>query len=303
MPEENTKLPDYLVRLADLTEQARLDLIERYSDPVGSLKFNVPTGILSLDSKIDGGLKRGNITCLGAQSGHGKTTLGLQFARYAAGCYPDECIVFISPEMKRSDIAQMEVVTHTGHSRSWIKSHPEELKRPHMQRLLDEGTPRNLLLMNLPVLDDEPVLDEIAGRLNLLHASWPIALVVVDYAQYMIGELDTGRKKRFALAGDVVRTFNLVAERFDCAVLMTSQVNVRKEKGKIVEMTMRESALFEHTSATVLHYVRTFDERNRETEAYFDVTKNRYGSLGRLPVSTKPGVYCVTDESCEPEKL
>ena len=250
------------------------------------------TGIAPLDAKLDGGFRRGNFTALGASSGHGKTTLALQFARKAADEDDDSAVVFISPEMRDEDIAEMEVVASLGMSRNGLANEPEIFKDDRLRARIASRTPDNLLLMRLPGIDDGGLV-ELEAQLLVLSEQVPLRMVALDYAQYVVGEIDTGKKQRFALAGDVVKTCNRIAEATRCAVLLTSQVNVTTEKGKLTNISLRESALFEHAASAVLYFVREFDDAGKETSAYFRIGKNRYGSLGKIEVETRAGCYAV----------
>jgi len=253
----------------------------------------VATGIRTLDDRLDGGFRRGNFTVLGAASGHGKTTLALQFARKAAGdCEDTSVVVFISPEMRNQDIAEMETIANLGTTRNSMANDPEILRDAYARDKAAARTPENLLLVRLPRIE-EGGLEELEGSLGMLHSTVPIRMIALDYAQYVVGEIDTGKRQRFALAGDVVKVCDRMASGFDCALLLTSQVNVTTEKGKLTNISLRESALFEHSSAAVLYFVREFDDMGHESAAYFRIGKNRYGSLGRIDVETRAGCYAV----------
>lgn len=272
-------------------------LQQRYGtgrSPSSDLKWAVPSGIDALDDRLAGGFRRGYISCLGAQSGHGKTTIAYQFALCAARLYPTHTSVLISPEMGSDDIAEMAVLAAMQRRRNWLIQHPSEIERLGLLERVMEAVPPNLILLQIPKFLEDDKLGAIVGELGLLHAERPLVFVAVDYAQYLIGEIDTGRKQRFALAGDIVREFNLLADRTRCAVLMTSQVNITKEKG----MTMRESALFEHAAATVLYFIRKFDDDGREQpdDTHFRIAKNRYGTLGKVGVQSEPGCYFVKEK-------
>lgn len=285
------KLPRGMARLSDLVAPAWSRLKDRYL--LGfSLQTNVASGITDLDEKLDGGFRRGNFTALGAASGHGKTTLALQFARKAANDDDDAVVVFVSPEMRDDDIAEMEVIANLGVSRHGLANEPGLLANDAMRRMGTSSTPDNLLLVTLPRIEDGG-LDELEGQLGMLHSTLPIRMIALDYAQYVVGEIDTGKKQRFALAGDVVKVCNRMAESYKCAVLLTSQVNVTWEKGKLTNISLRESALFEHSAAAVLYFVREFDDTGKESAAYFRIGKNRYGSLGKIEVETRAGCYAV----------
>jgi replicative DNA helicase len=236
------------------------------------------------------------MSLLGAQTGHGKTTLGLQFCRYAAAMMPDHMAVFMSPEMRPHDIDQMHVLMNLQRSRDYLRKYPESFDR-HGEYERGIATADNLRIADMPRQEDGG-LDEFAGRIRELRASCPISLIVVDYAQFLITEADVGRKNRWALAGDIARVCDDIARLNDCAVVLTTQVKTQREKGKIVEIDARESHKFADASAAVIWYVRVFDSEGREQpdEAHFRVVKSRFGTTGKVPVESLPGHYAVREK-------
>jgi replicative DNA helicase len=235
---------------------------------------------------------------LGAGSGHGKTTIALQFALHAAYEDPDSCVLFISPEMSHEAIEEMDFISDVGHSRYELARDVDILGKmaawietPYAYDL----APYNFYVCQLPTVDVGG-LDELEGQIGMLATTLPVSLIVLDYAQYVLSEIDNGKRQRFALASDIIRSCNRMAESWQCAVLLTSQINATYDKGKLTSVSLRESALFEHSAAAVLYFVREFDDNGEDKGAYFRIGKNRYGSLGKIEVETRAGCYAVRDK-------
>jgi replicative DNA helicase len=282
-----------MVRLAEMIGSIWKRVKDRYLH-VRIPNTSVATGLRKLDEKLDGGLRRNNFTILGAASGHGKTTLALQFCRYAARQDPDSAVVLISPEMRPDDIAEMSILADLGVSRQELARESYILTDDATMQKVFDNAPKNFFTLELPPLEAGG-LKELEDQLALLASQVPISLIALDYAQYVVGEIDTGKRQRFALAGDIVKACNRIAEMTKAAMLLTSQINVTREKGKITSMSLRESALFEHSAAAIVYFVREFNDDGEEQNAYFRITKNRYGSLGKIDVETSAGCYSVRE--------
>ena len=296
--ETKTYLPTQKIRT--LIPGAAQRLKDKYLLKLGSL-YNVRSGIESLDESLDGGWPREEYSVLGGLSGHGKTTLAMQFARQAAEDDPDSAVIVCSPEMRNDALAEMELCALIGHSRRTLKRTPSVLESDVVESAKKIACD-NLFLAQMPRGTHISALYDTVEALGKMQ---PVSLVIVDYAQFVLGRLDVGRRQRFAVAQDIVEVCEDVS-KIRCkttgvekspAVLLTSQVNASRDRnGKITDMTLRESALFEHGAAAVVFFVREFDENGDEEGAYFKVTKARFGKLGRIPVKTRPGHYWVGDE-------
>src|SRR5207245_9291894 len=68
-----------------MLDSRRANITGQIDKPVNTPTSNrVPTGIVSLDRIIEGGLCRGDTIIVAGQPGTGKTTLGLQFLYHGA---------------------------------------------------------------------------------------------------------------------------------------------------------------------------------------------------------------------------
>ena len=260
----------------------------------------VSTGVRGLDDHLDGGFQRGEFTLLGAASGHGKTTLAMQFARMAAAQFPEEKVIFCSPEMRLDAIAEMEWCAQAGLSRQSLAKHPHELERNNH---VEEAVPENVIVVEMPRGSS---IAELCDTVRDVQSMAHVSLVILDYAQFVLGRIEGDKTPRYALAQQIVEACEEISRSKSAgdeglprypAVLLTSQINVTKEKGKVVDMGIRESALFEHGAGALVYFVREFDpETNEESGAYFRITKARFGKLGKVSVKNRAGFYAVEED-------
>ncbi len=73
------------------------------------IKETIPSGVVEIDELLHGGLERGTITILTGPSGVGKTTLGLQFMKEAAG-RGERSVVYTFEEWKETLLHRCEAI-------------------------------------------------------------------------------------------------------------------------------------------------------------------------------------------------
>jgi hypothetical protein len=115
------------VRLADATAAALLEL-DRFS--YGDFSDYVPTGISTLDRRLGGGLRRGQVSLLGAPTGGAKSTV-LQIVAMKAALQRGPALL-VSPEMGAHELAEREVLRRSAAPkwrRSPWRSLPDEIRR------------------------------------------------------------------------------------------------------------------------------------------------------------------------------
>jgi replicative DNA helicase len=271
----HTSLPATIAKLdAILTGQER----EHYCS----------TGVRDLDDLLFGGLPKGEMTLLGADSGHGKTTLALQIAWTVANRQPDQIVYVCSPEMKSADlwfrIAQKECRV----SRWDLKRNKPGAAEAMMACISRQSQQSNLVLLDRT---DAGIVEAIDGALLTHGSRGALSLVVLDYAQELTGDT-AGTKPRYLEVGAVAVGAVKLAAETGAAVLLTSQINVAKDKeGKIVDESFRESKILRHKSALAL-LMRPDWEAFRMT---VKVDKARHGPHGQVELYYQPEWYLLGD--------
>lgn len=270
--------------------------LDRFAD--GDLRRYVQTGIRDLDRALGGGLRRGQVTLIGAPTGAGKTTILCGFA-VSAGT--GAAALVVSPEMSVAELAEREIVRRAAVSK-WTrnpwKRRPERDRAgaAHARAAADLRSRQPAVLVY-----DRPAvtMDEISAAADEAKRRHPdLALVAIDYAQE-VADTDP-RTPRYLTVGAVAQRSVELARRLDVAVVIASQVNAVKEARGPAQYAFRESAILEHKASNVLLFVVdwTTDAATgaRVVErAAFKATKCRGGSLFELAVRYQPALYRVSD--------
>lgn len=268
---------------------AELDRLER-----GDFSRYVSTGVEDLDHVLGGGLRRGQTTLLGAPAGAGKTSLVVQFAMAAEKCGP---VLVVSPEMSPEELVVREVVRRSGKPKwnraPWIRSNDLRIEAAgaHIRALEDlRRNPPRVALFDAVTITLDSVLEN-ARRLAKTHGR--LSLIALDYAQQLAEE--GLEKARYLAVGEVGLRAIEFAREFDCAVLVTSQVNVVRD-GKDKRYVIRESSNLEQKANNVLLFIVERSESGEVTKAAVRATKVRDGALFALEVDWRPDVFQLKDK-------
>ncbi len=272
---------DY-VQLSTLLPQA-LDEIEAISKGVGA--EGVKTGFKDLDT-LTNGLHPGNMIVLAARPAVGKSTLGLDIARYASIHGGNTSVIF-SLEMSRSEITMRMLSAEARVGLNNIRAgnlNDEEWSR--LARRMGEISAAPLFI------DDSPNLSlmEIRAKARRLKQRHDLKLIVIDYLQLM----SSGKKveSRQQEVSEFSRQLKLLAKELDVPVIAISQLNRSPEQRsdkKPMLSDLRESGSIEQDADLVilLHRDDMYDQQNRSGEADLIIAKHRNGPTRTITVSAQ----------------
>jgi replicative DNA helicase len=272
---------DY-VQLSTLLPQA-LDEIEAISKGVGA--EGVKTGFKDLDT-LTNGLHPGNMIVLAARPAVGKSTLGLDIARYASIHGGNTSVIF-SLEMSRSEITMRMLSAEARVGLNNIRAgnlSDEEWSR--LARRMGEISAAPLFI------DDSPNLSlmEIRAKARRLKQRHDLKLIVIDYLQLMTsGKRVESRQQEVS---EFSRQLKLLAKELDVPVIAISQLNRSPEQRsdkKPMLSDLRESGSIEQDADVVilLHRDDLYDSQNRSGEADLIIAKHRNGPTRTITVSAQ----------------
>jgi len=291
-------LPAPRVRCRVLADGIKPALSELDRFTMGDFSDRVPTGLATLDRRLRGGLRGGELVLLGAPTGSGKTTLVQQLA-VAAARGSGRSVLFVSPEMSIEQLAEREIVRESRRElwdrNPWLNAGPlrDSCVGDHARAAAEIYAER------LPIMvfdrTDVTMLDiiDVAGEIENL------GLVVIDYAQQVAS--DTPNVPRYLLVGDVGSRGVELALKHDVPVIVASQVNTIKE-GRSKMYTFRETQILEHKASVVLILDVEWAEVNgirRPEKAEIVCTKNRSGPTFRLDVSYEPRLFRIYESDAQ----
>ncbi len=272
---------DY-VQLSTLLPAA-LDEIEKISQ--GVIGEGVKTGLIELD-KLTNGLHPGNMIVLAARPAVGKSTLGLDIARYASIHKGNTSVIF-SLEMSKSEITMRMLSAEARVALNNIRAgtlNDEEWAR--LARRMGEISEAPLFI------DDSPNLSlmEIRAKARRLKQRHNLKLIVIDYLQLMTsGKRVENRQQEVS---EFSRQLKLLAKELNVPIIAISQLNRSPEQRsdkKPLLSDLRESGSIEQDADVVilLHRDDLYDNQNRSGEADLIVAKHRNGPTRTITVSAQ----------------
>jgi len=230
----------------------------------------VPTHILTLNDKLDGGFRPGELIFLAAGPGVGKSALAVLWA-IASGEAGFPTLI-ISMEMMNEALARRALAQRGRVSASLIRR--RELNQYHIERIVKASTE----LSRLPILlcDTAQTLDEVRSLCETHRNT--LKFLVVDYLQ-LIGSDRTITERRHQVE-HVSKALKGIAKSSRIPVLCLSAVK-RPDKDKSLSMTsLRESGMLEHDADTIL----LLDRAVNASSATLILTKQRDGPTAKLDI-------------------
>ena len=286
---ERREADDY-IQLSQLMPEA-YDEIEKIA--AGVIGQGVKTGFKDLDA-LTNGFHPGNMIVLAARPAVGKSTLGLDIARYAS-IHKGETSVIFSLEMSRSEITMRMLSAEARVPLNNIRSgnlNEEEWSR--MARRMGEISQAPMFI------DDSPNLSlmEIRAKSRRLKQRHNLKLIVIDYLQLMTsGKRVENRQQEVA---EFSRQLKILAKELNVPIVAISQLNRSPEQRadkKPMLSDLRESGSIEQDADVVilLHREDLYDSQNRSGEADLIVAKHRNGPTRTITVSAQLHFARFTD--------
>jgi replicative DNA helicase len=286
---ERRAAEDY-IQLSELLPAA-FDEIEKISS--GVMGEGVKSGFKDLDA-LTHGFHPGNMIVLAARPAVGKSTLGLDIARYASIHKGDTSVIF-SLEMSRSEITMRMLSAEARVPLNNIRAGSltdEEWAR--MARRMGEISEAPMFI------DDSPNLSlmEIRAKARRLKQRHNLKLIVIDYLQLMTsGKRVENRQQEVS---EFSRQLKLLAKELNVPVIAISQLNRSPEQRsdkKPMLSDLRESGSIEQDADVVilLHRDDLYDQQNRSGEADLIVAKHRNGPTRTITVSAQLHFARFTD--------
>jgi len=261
-----------VVHISEAVDQRRQDY-ERWRQGQAP---GVPTGLGVLDVALDGGLQPGTLNILAASTSRGKTALALQIALNAAR--RGMGVLFFSLELTAG-----EVIDRLLCMSELIPSHDLRWAVRQKWQQVEAGLDK---LAGLPFWLDTSgsvTVADIGARVRRLLMRSSLALVVVDYLQYMAVPMQQGYSRNDEIAA-LTRGLKDLAKTLNLPFLVLSQLNRRPElrENKLVAppklSDLRDSGAIEQDADTVmfLHRPRFYlPDDNGETDLI--LAKHRQG--------------------------
>jgi len=239
----------------------------------------IATGFPDLDERLMGGLRRRQMTVIGARPSQGKTTLAINVAANVAA--KGRRVLIASLEMADDLIWRNIAICHADVPGAAVAK--RTLTQPEWDRMnetIEEIKTWPIEIVDRPDLTAEDLLDLCRSR----QSAQPVDLLIVDYLQLLSGTGE-GEERVANLSRGVKR----IAQALDLAVLCTAQLSRASEArdSRIPQLSdLRGSGQIEQDAdvVTLLHRPEAYPGHKPETEglAHVYVAKNRIGPTGKV---------------------
>lgn len=221
--------------LADLMREEVLAIQHDIDNPRGEWVAAMPTGIRALDQNI-GGLPLGSITVVLGDTGHGKTSLAMQFLRAAVRIANDRPVLFSYEDSLRS-YARRGLAQESGVSTQRIGA--RRFGEGDAQKVIVDGI-RNLGHRRERIVRFRgQTMSDVCQAIRRIRVKGPEhgassvgRLCVIDYWQAI--KAPPGRREMSPVEAfaENARMLEDLADEQDIAVVVMSQVNDETEKRK-----------------------------------------------------------------------
>ncbi len=245
----------------------------------------IPTGFIDLDKRL-AGLQKADLIILAGRPSLGKTSLALDFARYAAVNEKVPVGIF-SLEMSKQQLIE-RLISAEANVDNW---------RLRSGQLSDEGKDNDFekisraldSLSSAPIYIDDaasPNALQIRTMARRLQAEKGLGLLVIDYLQLMQG---TGRiENRNQEVSEISRSLKNLARELNIPILAVSQLSRAPEArtDQIPKLSdLRESGSIEQDADVVLFIYRedkVKKDSDRKNIAEIHIAKHRNGPTGKI---------------------
>lgn len=217
-------------------------------------------------------LKPGNLVVISSRPAHGKTALALQLAKDFI-YNTNKPTAFFSLELFSEDIAKRLLILESKISKTSDEYTKEELNK--MRMIISQ-------LLHLPFYIDDstdtcPHL--IKEKCIPLHEKRRLGLIVVDYLQLM--HSDSSHDQRSEEVGQNLRDLKRIARLFNCAVIVTTQLNRGMEDFEEKRLCPEKGdVVYRHAQSDSDLFLTLYRDFNENSEAKFTIVKNRHGEAG-----------------------
>ena len=274
-----SELLDKIAKLDNVNQDnakiSTLEEIEKEIEDETSEELHLPTGFKKLDEVLNGGLRKGNLTVLGARPAVGKTSWGQQV------------ILNIAKQRKVCLFASLEVSNKQVYDKfvSINKSIPAwkiARKKLNQAELIDYNiSKQELKEINdfIFVSDASQSIKQIEAMVKRHIAKRKLDLLVVDYIQIVKREYSKNINEATAIK-EITTGLKDIAKKYNIAVLGLAQINREGVNGKEPTMNdLKGSGGIEEDADRIIILHRQEDKNGiLEDNGTFNIAKNRLGA-------------------------
>ena len=239
----------------------------------------LPTGFVKLDGVLNGGLRKGNLTVLGARPALGKTSWAQQVILNIAK--QNKVCLFASLEVNNSQVYD-KFVSINKNIPAW-KIHKKTLNQTEMIDYNKSKEELRGLNDFIYIRDNQQSIKQIELMVKRHIAKRKLDLLVVDYIQIVKREQSKNISEATAIK-DITTGLKDIAKKYNIAVLGLAQINREGVSGK--EPTMNDlkgsGGIEEDADCIILLHRPVDNEGILSLVGTFKLVKNRWGETRNI---------------------
>ena len=239
----------------------------------------LPTGFVKLDGVLNGGLRKGNLTVLGARPALGKTSWAQQVILNIAK--QNKVCLFASLEVNNSQVYD-KFVSINKKIPAW-KIHKKTLNQTEMIDYNKSKEELRGLNDFIYIRDNQQSIKQIELMVKRHIAKRKLDLLVVDYIQIVKREQSKNISEATAIK-DITTGLKDIAKKYNIAVLGLAQINREGVSGK--EPTMNDlkgsGGIEEDADCIILLHRPVNNEGILSLVGTFKLVKNRWGETRNI---------------------
>lgn len=271
------------------------ELLAEFCDSVdarahGSGEMAIPTGLNSLDTALNGGLRRGNLVIVAGRPSMGKTALTTDIGLNMATDYG---VLLLSMEMSDQEIVARAVASRGNVSLSKLLGRLNPSDTAAWTALT--ASIQHIDCLNFAV-DDSPALTllEVRMKAKVHQRKHGLDVLIVDYLGLMTGGEE---KMRTQQIGAYSRGLKALAKELNVPVVALAQLSRKNEDRpdkKPILSDLRDSGDIEQDADVVMfvHRPEMYEPGNADLKGYAEVLirKQRNGALSDVPLHYRGAV-------------
>ena len=292
------------------------------SQSVGDKSLVIPTGIVSLDRMMMGGLRVGHVFTVGARPAMGKTAFVMSLVRNI-GIINRVPTAVLSMQYAEHDIARKLWAAEFGWGKTPPRRQPfivdskmnqEEMNAVTMLQKIGFENPIQKKEEYKRMMQEAPVwiehdfmltMDEVVSKMERLKKENNVSMIVLDGLDWIVTNPHTYAEQKHSMQ-KLVQT----AERLQVAVVLTQELNRNAENrvGNWPSLSdLRDGYSTETlTSAVMLIYrpeyygIQEDDRGNTEGKADIIIAKNAFGDTGSVRLNFFERARFEDEPACVP---
>ena len=253
--------------------------IEKEMESETNEDLYLPTGFKKINEVLNGGLRKGNLTVLGARPAVGKTSWAQQVILNIAK--QNKVCLFASLEVNNSQVYD-KFVSINKNIPAW-KIHKKTLNQTEMIDYNKSKEELRGLNDFIFVVDTQQSIRQIESMVKKHIAKRKLDLLAVDYIQIVKREYSKNISEATAIK-DITTGLKDIAKKYNIAVLGLAQINREGVNGKEPTMNdLKGSGGIEEDADCIILLHRPIDNEGiLGVEGTFKIVKNRWGDTRNI---------------------